>query len=253
MPPVILSPCLDLTVSPGIKTDPEKCCPCVGSLHFPVRCREGHWQRAGLQAHSGPPFLSMAAASKKSRENWRKGQHITYHVLLGLQTSSTPNNVRSTFQCLVNFLFQFWENQWTWSDKWLYNFQVIKVFKQNEGLWKNIRVANGDSKIPRKADYCLLPHVPFTWHLKIHLFRARSTYSFLCVWTLSWPDSSLYQVLGEEKTNLMSGHEHILSSTEHRLAHKLPLCKKQGIGEWTLVAAEINESPGKSRILVILL
>lgn len=52
---------------------------------------------------------------------------------------------------------------------------------------------------------------------------------------------------------LVSGHEHMLSSTGHRLAHKLPRCKMQGIGEWTLVVYKINESPGKSRILVILL
>lgn len=51
---------------------------------------EGPWHRTGFQADLGPPFLSMAAASKNSRENWRRAQPIAYSLL---QTSSTPNNV----------------------------------------------------------------------------------------------------------------------------------------------------------------
>lgn len=45
-------------------------------------------------------------------------------------TMSHENPVWSTFLCLVNNFFQFWENRWTWPAKWQYNFQVMQTVKR---------------------------------------------------------------------------------------------------------------------------
>ena len=53
--------------------------------------------------------------------------------------------------------------------------------KDNEGLWKNVRVAVRGSEIPRKANYCLVPYVSFAFLLKTFLVWAGSAYSLLHV------------------------------------------------------------------------